>query len=344
MTKKVAFAAAKLGAKGVKTSGILFYGGEPLLERQLIYDTVAYTQEIKKQRGHNFYYKMTTNGVLLDEEFLQFAKGVNLTIGFSHDGLCQDDCRVTKDGSRTHHIMEEKIPLLLKYQPYAISMSVTDPSTVHRAAEMIEYSFNMGFRYLHLSHNYDRKAPWTQEHLEILRDEYRKMAELYIKWTRAEEKFYLSPFDTKILSHLKGEKYNTDRIRMAQNQPSVDTDGRIYYSSKHLGDDDFCLGDVFGGVDRAKQKRLFEASLTPPDPCLECAIRTRCNYAYDSLYMKDGEIARAVAPMQCAHEQIITPVADYAAETLYKDKSALFIQKHYNELYPVMSLVEDMTR
>jgi uncharacterized protein len=344
MSREVAFAAADLGMKDSKTSGLLFYGGEPLLERQLILDTVDYTAKIKEKTGHNFYYKLTTNGTLLDEDFLRFSKEKNMTIGFSHDGPVQDVCRLTVTGEKTAHIMEEKIPLLLKYQPYAISMSVTDTTTIHRAAEMVKYAFDKGFRYIHLSHNYDRKAPWTDEHLEILKEQYTKMAEYYIKWTKAEEKFYLSPFDAKILSHLKGDKYNIDRLRMAQNQPSVNCDGKIYWSSKYLDNPYFEIGNVFDGIDPDKQKSIYEQSYTPAKPCEDCAIKARCNYAYDSLVYTDGELYGDVQPMCCAHEQIITPIADYAAQTLYKGKSALFIQKHYNELYPIMSLVEDMSK
>jgi len=341
MSQDVAFAAVKLGMKNTKTSGLLFYGGEPLLERQLIYDIVDYTKAITKKTGHTFYYKMTTNGVLLDEEFLKFSEAVNLTIGFSHDGPAQDDCRLFPDGGGSFAMLEEKIPLLLKYQPYAIGLSVVDPSTVHKAASIVKYLFDKGFRYITVGVNYSRTAPWTRERLSIFKAEYKKMAEMYIEWTKAEEKFYLSPFDMKILSHLKGEAYNTDRLRMTQNQPSVTPDGKIYYSSKYLGDPAFEVGDVFSGIDSAKQKLIYEKSAAPAEVCRNCSIRTRCNYAYDSLVCQGSDIVPDVSPVQCAHEQLITPIADYAAEKLYNEHNAMFMHKHYNELYPFVSLVED---
>ena len=342
MSRDVAFAAVKLGmSDDSKMSGLLFYGGEPLLERQLIYDVVDYTQAIRSKTGHAFYYKMTTNGTLLDEEFLKFAEKVNLTIGFSCDGLAQDDCRLFPDGSGSFAVIEEKIPLLLKYQPYAVGMSVVDPSTVHRASEIVGFLFDKGFRYIHVGVNYCRTAPWTREKLDILESEYKKIAEMYIKWTKAEEKFYISSFDMKILSHLKGEKYNVDRSKMAVNQPSVAPDGKIYSASRYLGDSNFQIGDVFSGIDKEKQKMISEKGAIPLDACAKCAINTRCNYAYDNLQCVNGKYVSDVSPVQCAHERMITPIADYVAETLYKENSAMFIHKHYNDLYPIMSLVED---
>jgi len=341
MTQDVAIAAVNLAMADADTTGLLFYGGEPLLERQLICDVVEYAKSVRQKTGHTFYYKMTTNGTLLDEDFLKFANDANLTIAFSCDGTAQDICRKFPDGAGTMSALAEKIPLLLKYQPYAIGMSVIDPSTVEKAAEIVQFLFNSGFRYIHMGVNYCRTAPWTTERLLALESEYKKIAEMYIGWTRAEEKFYFSSFDMKILSHLKGESYNADRGRMGQNQPSVAPNGKIYSSSKHLNNSKFEIGDVFSGIDTARHSAIFDKGATPAQPCQKCAIKHRCNYSYDNLNSFGGSIINDVSPVQCAHERLITPIADYVAETLCNQQNALFMHKHYNNMYPFMSLVED---
>ena len=342
MTREVAFAAVKFGMEDKKSSGLLFYGGEPLLEKQLIYDIAEHSIDIKEKTGHIFYYKTTTNGTLLDEEFLKFSRDINMTLGFSHDGTVQDDCRSFSTGGGTFDILEEKIPLVLKYQPYAVGMSVMAPSTVHNATKTIKFLFEKGFRYITMSLNYDINAPWTKKHFAVLEEEYKKMAEMYITWTKAEEKFYLAPFEMKILSHLKGEKYHADRHKLAHNQLSVAPDGKIFHSSKYVGFPEFTIGDVFSGIDLEKQEMIEKKALTPPEPCQECALRPRCNYAYGHLKLQSGNIVlENPSPIQCAHEQLIVPIADYVAEKLYKERNALFIHKHYNASYPVASLVED---
>ena len=227
-----------------------------------------------------------------------------------------------------------------------------DPSTVHNASETVKFLYNRGFKYITINANYDDAALWTRELLSVLENEYKKIAKLYIKWTKAEEKFYLGAFDLKVLSLIKGEDYNADRRRMALNQPSVAPDGKIYSGSRHLGDPEFEIGDVFSGINKEKQKFLYDKGGVPPVPCLKCAIRTRCNYAYDTLKASpcgDGcsdekEIVPYISPVQCAHEQLLTPIADTVAEKLFNDRNALFIHKHYNELYPIVSLVEDRVK
>jgi len=342
MTLDVAKAAIELSMQDKDTTGILFYGGEPLLEKQLIYDIVEHTQGIKRRTGHNFLYKITTNGTLLDEDFLKMSKEVNLTVGFSHDGPAQDDFRFFIDGGGTFDLLEDKIAMLLKYQPYAVSMSVIDPSTAHKTAEIVRWMYAKGFRYMHVSLNYCQTAPWTQAHLEILKQQYEELAQMYIDWTRAEQKFYISFFDMKILSLIKGDKYSADRLKLARNQPSIAPTGKMYFSSKYIHDDDFEIGDVFTGINFDRQEEIFTKFAVPSETCRQCAILSRCNFAYDSLVATDGGIITQVPPLQCAHEQIITPIADHVASTLYNESNAMFIHKHYNEMYPVMSLMEDM--
>ena len=341
MTFDIAMRAIRIAMKDKKPTGILFYGGEPLLERELIYRIVEKTQKIKKETGHIFHYKMTTNGTLLDEDFLKMAKKVNLTIGMSHDGLAQDDNRLFFDGSGSFDLLEDKIALLLEYQPYAVGLSVVDPSTVHKAAETVEFLYKKGFKYITVGMNYDRIAPWDNVKMLILMDEYRKMAKMYHDWVEREEKIYLSTFDMKILSHLKGEDYNADRRASSKNQISVGPDGKFYPGSKYLDKPDFEIGDVFIGLDDVRREEIYEMGTEPLDACKKCAILTRCHYVYDSIRLVDGEVATDISPVQCAHERLVTPIVDEVAEVLYKADHALFLHKHYNELYPVMSLLED---
>ena len=339
MTADTAKRAVDFAVTQGSPTGLLFYGGEPLLEREVIYQTVEYAEQYRRKTGHSFSYKITTNGVLLDEEFLKFAKHINMAIGFSHDGPAQDDCRVFSDGSPSSTVLADKIPLLLRYQPYAIGMSVLDASVVHKATDIIKFLRRSGFRYMTLNLNYD--APWTQEDFAVLEREYKKLAKLYYNWTLREQKFYLSPFDQKILSHVKGRAYNSDRRKMSQNQPSAAPDGTIFPGSRYVDNPAFAIGDVWTGIDEKKRGIFIERGAIPHEACRACAIQPRCNYAYDNLARQGNTFAIDISPVQCAHEKLLTPIADKLAEDLYNQGSELFINKHYNEMYPFLSALED---
>lgn len=67
----------------------------------------------------------------------------------------------------------------------------------------------------------------------------------------------------------------------------------------------------------------------------------QCNHFCGCLNRQATGDIRRVSPVLCAHERTILPIVDRLAERLYKKRSALFVQKHYNEYYPLISLAED---
>jgi len=128
---------------------------------------------------------------------------------------------------------------------------------------------------------------------------------------------------------------------MNKGQPSIAPDGTIYPMSKYIDQTDFSIGNVFSGFDNLKQERFEKSANTTPDTCKDCALNLRCNYMYSNLGFKNGEFYPNVSAIQCAHEQLVTPIADSLAEKLYKKRNPLFIHKHYNEFYPIISKAED---
>ena len=50
-----------------------------------------------------------------------------------------------------------------------------------------------------------------------------------------------------------------------------------------------------------------------------------------------------VSPVLCRYERMLMPIADRIGRVLYAKRSPLFIHKHYNAAYPVLSLVDDIT-
>ena len=51
---------------------------------------------------------------------------------------------------------------------------------------------------------------------------------------------------------------------------------------------------------------------------------------------------KEVSPVLCRHEQVLMPIADHVGEVLYRKRDPLFLHKHYNSAYPLLSLLEDL--
>ncbi len=327
--------------------GVIFFGGEPLLMRDLIVDTILHCRQVEAETGQLFHYKVTTNGLLLDEEFLTHPDTSEVFVALSHDGTraAHDANRMDASGRGTFDPLEEKIDLLLRHKPYAPVMKVVTPDTVGHYAESIEYLFDKGFRYLICSLDYG--AQWEEGHLAELQRQYELIADWYYEKTLGEEKFYFSPFEVKISSHVHPGSCLAERCELGRTQISVAPNGRLYPCVQFVGDgtdDTWSIGDVTTGIDEEARWRLYDMNREEKESCRTCAIRSRCNHYCGCLNKQATGRIDLVSPMLCAHERTVLPIADRLAARLYKRKDPMFIQKHYNEMFPLVSLVEDSTK
>ena len=341
MTPETARAAVDLAGKGAKQAGIIFFGGEPLLRRKLIYDTVAYARRKEKTDRCRYYFKITTNGLLLDDEFLNFAQREHLFVALSIDGIkaAHDAHRIDTEGKGTYDHVLDTARRLLAVKPYSPALMTVSPDTLPMYAAGVESLYNLGFSYVIASLDYS--ADWKEEHLPELTRQYELLSKLYERKTLREDKFYFSPFEVKISSHVNNRTYCHERCELGLRQMSVGPDGTLYPCVQFVGDSNFRLGDVRRGIDEEARQALYTRNENEKPGCDRCGIRARCNHYCACLNRQATGSIDEISPMLCAHERIVLPIADNLAERLYKKGSAIFIQKQYNEFYPLASLAED---
>ena len=333
-------AAIDMSVRQDPSTGICFFGGEPLLEKGLIEATIAYADVIHQETGHRFFYKITTNGTLLDEAFLKLAGRTNMVIAVSHDGLMSAGGREYRDGAALN---PEKLQLLLHYQPFAIAMTTVHPFAVGDFAASVEWLFQQGFRYLITSPAHGAHIPWDEQSCATLEEQYRQIAELYIKWTKAGEKFFFGAFETKIASHIDSEKHIEHQCHIGKDQISVAPDGKIYPCVQFVGNPDYCIGDVRAGINPARRQELAALRCSPA-LCENCAVSDRCIHTCGCMNSLDTGSVNEVSPFQCRHEKMLISIVDKMAEQLYRSKNRRFIAKHYDPSYPLISLIEDGLR
>ncbi|MCX7747284.1 MAG: radical SAM protein [Clostridia bacterium] len=325
------------------SNGIIFFGGEPLLYKDLIYQTVEYCKWKQQKENCYFHYKVTTNGLLLDEAFIDFSIKENLFIALSHDGVreAHDKHRVDVNGEGTFFRLSGVSDALLEARPYSPVMMVISPDTAEYFTESVEYLFSRGFKYVISSLNY--AGNWTEPLLKVLKREYEKLAEVYIRKTLAEDKFYFSPFEVKISSHINRETYCQERCELGKKQISVAYDGMLYPCVQFVGEEAFSIGHVNTGIDESRRLGIYHANEEEKESCVECAVKSRCNHYCGCLNKQTTGNINQVSPVLCAHERIVLPIADKIAEKLYRKRNAMFIQKHYNDMFPLVSMIEDIS-
>ncbi|MBN2380128.1 radical SAM protein [candidate division WOR-3 bacterium] len=347
MTEETAHRAVEFASELYPANtGVIFFGGEPLLKLPLIKSTIAKCKQLERKRGCSFHFKISTNGLLMDEDFLQYANSVGLLVALSLDGIAEahDKHRRTTAGEGTFDALLPKMDLLLQYQPYSNILMTVTPETVQYYAESVKFLIEKGFKYVIASLNY--AGDWTDETITELQRQYRKLARLYERWTLEERKFYFSSFETKFSSHIRGEDALCYRCSFGKYQLSIAPDGDIYPCVQFVADGVsnkgmYTMGNVYTGIDENERQRLYNMHSKADDACMECAVKSRCNNNCSCLNYQTTGMLHTVSPVLCETERLLIPIVDRLGERLYRKRAPMFIQKHYNAVYPIISLIED---
>lgn len=312
-----------------------FYGGEPLLRKDLIYDTIAYIKSKKSKT--KFYFGMTTNGTLLDDKFIQCIKQNNfLHVAYSFDGKkeTQNLNRITVNGEGTFEIVESNAKKLLNNYQNVIAMVVVTRNNINMLKDNIEYLIEVGFRSFNLQ--FDYLQDWQDEELEIIKEQYSKVAKLYYNKILNEEDIDISVFDEKIMSHIK-EGYNCNKdCNLGLKSINVGTDGKFYPCMQFVGDDRYIIGDCEKGIDILARNRLINQAGVENEIYKECSINRRCKHTCACKNYLTTKDINGLSPLICELERIIIEISDNMAEELYKQNSKLFIQKYYNKKYNIL--------
>ena len=161
-----------------KTSHIGFYGGEPLLKKNLIFETVEYIKSKKSKTKFSF--GITTNGTLIDDEFIEFMKKndfINIAYSFDGDEKVQNLNRVTDDGRGTFEVVFKNAKKLLEAFDYTAAMVVVTKNNVRELENSVNFLINTGFKIINLLFDYTEN--WQDEDLDIIRTQFEKVGEIY---------------------------------------------------------------------------------------------------------------------------------------------------------------------
>ena len=118
-----------------------FYGGEPLLSFRLIRQVVSFLKDNTKKHNQTGHYSLTTNGILLTDEIIQFLDEHKFSVELSFDGLAQDAGRQKGSGKKLVPIIKE----LLSQPNIDLEInSVFSPDTVGYLSDSIQYIMDFG--------------------------------------------------------------------------------------------------------------------------------------------------------------------------------------------------------
>ena len=320
---------------------ITFFGGEPLLEKALLFHIAD--RFIAEAGNSGLSFRMSTNGTLLDERTMQELMHRRIFVSLSLDGRPETHDRNRPDagGKGSYHKVEKAIGILLKYNPCTNVTCVISPETAGEVAQSVDWIFNKGFRFITLTLDYS--ADWTMEDMAVLEKSCHELADWYEQKMRQNERFYLSAFDERIQTHTLPPLEPHERCMAGHRQFSIAPDGELYPCIQFVTTEkvpEFMIGHVLHGFDENCRSHLSCASERQKPECAGCALQGRCSSWCSCInFASTGSIER-VSPVVCHYERMLLPIVDKMANRLWRKRNRMFVHKHYNPVYPVISHLE----
>ena len=259
-----------------------FFGGEPLLNFDVCRKLVEYARGVEKDAGKNFRFTLTTNGMLIDDEVIDFANRECHNVVLSLDGrrAVNDRFRVDAAGKGSFDTIVPKFQKLVRARGgkgYYMRGTFThyNPDFL----EDIKTMLDLGFTELSMEPVVcDPASPsaLTPEDREIVKKQYEELAELMLEREKEGRPFtfYHYMLDLTggpcIYKRISGCGSGTEYM-------AVTPAGELYPCHQFVGDPGYKLGDVWNGVDNTAVQDEFRAcNVYARKECLSCWARLWC--------------------------------------------------------------------
>lgn len=260
-----------------------FFGGEPLMNFQVVKDLVAYARSIEKEAHKNFRFTLTTNGMLIDDEVIDFCNREMSNVVLSLDGRKEvhDRFRVDYAGKGSWERIVPKFQKLVAARGgknYYMRGTFThhNPDFLEDIKQMLE----LGFTELSMEPVVcapDDPSALTAEDRELVMRQYEELAALMLQRDREGRPFtfYHYMLDLTggpcIYKRISGCGSGTEYM-------AVTPWGDLYPCHQFVGDEKFRLGDIWKGLDNPEVQGEFAACNVYQKPaCRDCWARLYCS-------------------------------------------------------------------
>ena len=260
-----------------------FFGGEPLMNFQVVKDLVAYARSIEKEKGKNFRFTLTTNGVLVDDDVIEWANKECSNVVLSLDGRKEvhDRFRVDYAGNGS---WEKIVPKFQKFvearggKEYYMRGTFThaNPDFLEDIKQMLDLGFNeLSMEPVVCAK--DDPSALTDEDMEIVMKQYEDLASLMLQKDKEGKPFtfYHYMIDLTggpcIYKRISGCGSGTEYM-------AVTPWGDLYPCHQFVGEERFKLGDIWTGVTNTEVQGEFAACNVYAHPeCRDCWARLYCS-------------------------------------------------------------------
>ena len=260
-----------------------FFGGEPLLNWDVCKRLVAYGREQEKLHNKNFRFTLTTNGLLINDDVIDFSNREMGNVVLSLDGrkVTHDRLRVGRNGKGSYDLILDKFKRFADsrgQKDYYMRGTYTHFNTDF-AADVLHMA-DLGFKELSIEPVVcDPKEDYAlqESDLPVLLEQYEILAKEMLHRYRKGDGFtfyhYMIDLDGGpcIVKRVSGCGVGTEYM-------AVTPTGDLYPCHQFVGDTDFLLGNVYDGVTRPQVLEQFEhCNVYSHKECKDCFAKLYCS-------------------------------------------------------------------
>ena len=260
-----------------------FFGGEPLMNWNVVKQLVEYGRSQEKEHNKKFRFTLTTNGVLLNDEIMEFCNREMSNVVLSLDGRPEvnDRMRPFRNGKGSYELI---VP---KFQKFAKSRGEKDyfvrgtftRNNLDFGNDVLHYA-DLGFEKLSMEPVVAApEEPYSirEEDLPQIMDEYDRLAKEFVKRQKEGRgfKFFHFMLDLSqgpcVAKRLSGCGSGTEYL-------AVTPWGDLYPCHQFVGNEEFLLGNVDIGVVNTKVRDEFKlCNVYAKEKCKNCFARFYCS-------------------------------------------------------------------
>lgn len=261
-----------------------FFGGEPLMNLDVVKRLVDYGRSLEEPNNKHFRFTITTNGVLLNDENMQWLNDNMDNVVLSLDGRREvnDYMRPTVNGKGSYDVIEQKIKKMADLRrksgkEYYVRGTYTKYNLDF--AKDVEFLASEGFDSVSVEPvvtEPDKPYAILESDVDEILDEYDELALDYLHQKDRGLNYLFYHFMVNldagpcVYKRISGCGAGRDYI-------AVTPQGDIYPCHQFVGNDDFVMGNVFDGIDKPEIKDQFmAANLLDKDDCKDCWCRYFC--------------------------------------------------------------------
>ena len=260
-----------------------FFGGEPLMNWKVVKDLVRYGREQEKIHDKNFRFTLTTNGVLLNDEIMEFCNKEMANVVLSIDGRKEvnDKMRPFRKGTGSYDLI---VP---KFQKFADSRNqeryYARGTFTHENLDFsndVLHLADLGFKQISVEPVVAKpEEPYAlrEEDLPKIFEEYDKLAKIMVEREKKGEGFTFFHFMIDltggpcVYKRLSGCGSGTEYL-------AVTPWGDLYPCHQFVGEEQFLMGNVWDGVKNTEIRDEFKCcNVYTKEKCRNCFARFYCS-------------------------------------------------------------------